>query len=341
MKPQSVFDDDDFYTIDQLKTSLRDLEGYQFIYLDKHEGLIFELARCKGKIDYLFNLCDEGYWNNARMELHVPALCDLLGIPYTGAGPQALAHCYDKSLVRGVAKEMGLPVADAFFIHPEDVVFDVPFGFPAMVKPNFGDSSFGITQQSVVHNLEELLNAISDVREKLGYDKPILVEEFLPGKEFSVGIIGNFPKEYLVLPITEEDYSDLPAGLPQICGYEAKWDPSSPYWKLKSVLAGLPEETEKYVVECSLKLFERLECRDYARFDWRLDVDGKPKILEVNPNPGWCWDGHMAKMAKFAEMPYREMLKTILQTAEQRMGIVQVELRADKDLERPAEALVT
>jgi D-alanine-D-alanine ligase len=72
-----------------------------------------------------------------------------------------------------------------------------------------------------------------------------------------------------------------------------------------------------------LKLFERLECRDYCRFDWRIDSKGQPKILEVNPNPGWCWDGHLAKMAKIAGMSYSEMLGAILNTAEERMGLKQ------------------
>ena len=68
-----------------------------------------------------------------------------------------------------------------------------------------------------------------------------------------------------------------------------------------------------------MKLFERLECRDYSRFDWRLDAEGNPKLLEVNPNPGWCWDGHLAKMAKYADISYSNMLQMILQAAEQRL----------------------
>jgi D-alanine-D-alanine ligase len=277
--------------------------------------------KLSGKIELVFNLCDEGFDNDARKEPHVSSILEMLGIPYTGAGPQCLAYCYDKSLVRGIAKEMGIPVPEAFFIKPEDTTFELPFGFPVIVKPNFGDSSFGITQRSVAYTFEELLNAISEIREKFGYEKPILVEEFLPGKDLSVGIIGNAPSSYTVLPITEEDYSEIPDDLPRICGYEAKWSPDSPYWKIKSVPANLPEETEKSIVEWCLRLFERLECRDYARLDWRLDTDGNPKLLEVNPNPGWCWDGHLAKMAKIMSLSYSEMLMFILQEAEQRLGI--------------------
>lgn len=321
LKPSAIFDDDDFYTIEQVKSALEGLPQYRFKYLDNHDTLIHDLKKMNGKIDLVMNLCDEGYRNDPRQELHVPALLEQLDLPYTGAGPQCLAYCYDKSLVRGIAKEMKIPVPRAFFVKPEDTAFELPFSFPVIIKPNFGDSSFGITQRSVASSLEEALNAISEIRYKFGYDKPILVEEFLTGNDISVGIIGNPLEGYTVLPVSEEDYSAIPEHLPRICGYEAKWRPDSPYWKVKSVPAYLPEDVEKSVVEWCLSLFERLECRDYSRFDWRLDGEGNPKLLEVNPNPGWCWDGHLAKMSGFAAISYREMLEAILSAAEDRLGI--------------------
>ena len=321
LKPFCIFDEDDFYTIDQMKGALKEVDGYNFTYLTNHDTLYHDLLKMRTKIDLVFNLCDEGYNNIARQELHVPALLESLGIPYTGADPQCIAYCYDKSLVRGIAKEMEIPVPEAFFIKPEDTTFELTFGFPVIVKPNFGDSSFGITQRGVVNSIEELVNAISEIREKFGYDKPIIVEEFLTGKDLSVGIIGNPPESYTVLPIIEEDYSTLPEGLPKICGYEAKWIPDSPYWNIKSIPADLPDETEKSIVEWCLKLFERLECRDYARFDWRLNAEGQPKLLEVNPNPGWCWDGHLAKMAKITDISYTKMLEAILTAAEERLKV--------------------
>ncbi|MFX1315031.1 MAG: methyltransferase domain-containing protein [Promethearchaeota archaeon] len=321
LKPLTIFDDDDFYTIDQLKAALKDLNGYNFIYINNHDTLIHDLSKLNGKIDYIFNLCDEGYYNDPRKELHIPALLEILKIPYTGSGPQCLAFCYDKSLVRGIAKELEIPVPEAIYVKPEDKIIDLPLYFPAIVKPNFGDSSFGITQRSVVNNGEELLNAITEIREKFGYDKPVLIEQFLTGKDLTLGIIGNPTEDYTILPIIEEDYSNLPPDLPRICGYEAKWMPDSPYWEIKSILAELPDETIQTIETCSLKLFERLECRDYARFDWRLDSNGRPKLLEVNPNPGWCWDGHLAKMSKYFGISYKEMLKRILNSAERRLAI--------------------
>ena len=321
LKPSSVFDDDDFYTVDQSKNALHELPGYKWIFLNNHDTLFYDLAKLVGKIDYIFNLCDEGFGNDPRKELHIPSILEMLGIPYSGSGPQCLAFCYDKSLVRGIAKEMDIPVPEAFFIKPEDMTFELPINFPAIIKPNFGDSSFGITQKSVANTLDELLIGISEIREKFGYDKPVLVEEFLIGKDLSVGIIGNSPNDYRVLPIVQEDYSILPEELPKISGYEAKWLPDSPYWNLQSIPADLPDDTEKMLIEYCVKLSERLECRDYTRFDWRLDANGIPRLLEVNPNPGWCWDGHLMKMAKIAGMSYPELLQEILHAAEKRLGL--------------------
>lgn len=320
LKPLRKFDDDDFYTINQLKGSLKELNEYNFSYLDNHNTIIQDLQNLKGKIDFVFNLCDEGYLNDARKELHIPALLEILNIPFTGSGPQCLAFCYDKSLVRGIAKELEIPVPEAIYIKPQDKIIDLPLYFPAIVKPNFGDSSFGITQNSVINNGEELLSAISEIRAKFGYDKPILIEQFLTGKDLTLGIIGNPPDNYIILPIIEEDYSNLPPELPKICGYEAKWIPDSPYRNIKSIPAKLSQNKIEIIENCSIKLFERLECQDYARFDWRLDAKGNPKLLEVNPNPGWCWDGHLAKMCTFANLSYKEMLKKILEVAAKRIG---------------------
>lgn len=321
IKPNEKFDNDDFFTINRMKESLLKHDKYRFIFLDDHDTYFKGINQLREKIDIVFNLCDEGFGNDPRKELHVPALLEMMEIPYTGGGPQCLAFCYDKSLVRGVAKEMKIPVPDAFLINHEDMVFELPLQFPVFVKPNYGDSSFGITVNSVVNDLESLVNAIGRMRKDYGYDKPILVEEFLTGMDLSVGIIGNPPSSFNALPVIQEDYSCLPPGLPRICGYEAKWNPESPYWKIKSMPANLSKETEKWIIRMCLLLFERLECRDYCRFDWRMNETGEPKLLEVNPNPGWCWDGHLAKMAALDGISYENMLISIIEAGLQRTRV--------------------
>jgi len=322
VKPGGKFDQDDFHTISELKKALAGLDEYEFTFLDDHAALIEKLTKNARSIDFVLNLCDEGFNNEATKELHVPALLEMLGIRYTGGDPQCLAYCYDKSLVRGIASELDVPVPMAFTVMPEDTAFiNLPLEFPLIVKPNFGDSSIGITVDSVCNDVNQLEQAITHVRQIVGFDEPVLVEQFLTGKDISVGIIGNPPDSYLVLPIIEEDYSAIPEGMPRICGYEAKWDASSIYFTgIKSIVAELPSDTTGFLTASCLKLFERLGCRDYARFDWRLDANGTPRLLEVNPNPGWCWDGHLARMASFAGMDYRAMLREILKACEDRLA---------------------
>ena len=320
MKLGGIFDDDDFYTINQLRDALGTLADYRFSFIDDHSRLI-EHVREMSDVDFVLNLCDEGYRNDPRKELHVPALLDLFSVPYTGAGPQCLSFCYDKSLVRGVAREMGIPVPDAHFLQAgAGTARKLDIQFPVIVKPNSGDCSVGITQHSIAYNSDELTVALRTVGEQVGPDRPLLIEEFLTGKDLTIGIIGNAEGGYTTLPITEDDYSALPADLPPICGYEAKWLTDSPYMtEVRSVVADLPDETRRYIEGSSLALFERLACRDYARFDWRLDANGEPHLLEANPNPGWCWDGHMAKQAAHAGHSYADMLQLILEAAESRL----------------------
>jgi D-alanine-D-alanine ligase len=215
---------------------------------------------------------------------------------------------------------MQIPVAKGILVVGDPDLSKLSLSFPLLVKPNSGDSSFGITQKNIVHNQDELVEILKETRKIIGSYKPVLLEEFLPGKEISVGIIGNSAR-CNVLPITEENYSAVPADLPRICCYEAKWLPNSPYCNIKSVPADLPEKTKNEIVKCCVALFSRLECRDYARFDWRLDAEGRPKLLEVNPNPGWCWDGHLAKMAAYADISYSGMFEAILEAAKERYGI--------------------
>jgi len=323
VKPGGVFDEDDIYTINQLKIALSELEKtgyYRFQYLDNHSLFLSGIEKIakKKEADLIFNLCDEGYDNDPKRELHIPALLDMLYLPYTGSDPRCLAFCYDKSLVRGIAEELNVPVAKGIVVSPGETNIKWKNSFPAIVKPNIGDGSFGITVKSIVNSNEELNAAIEELRIKFGTHRYILVEQFLNGKEITVGLIGNPHKTYRFFTITEEDFSVLPPDLPHLCGYEAKWLPESPYWKLRSIPANLPQETENFVKQCCLTLMHRLDVLDYARFDWRLDEKGNPYLLEVNPNPGWCWDGHLMKMAALDGLTYPEMLGLILQSAVER-----------------------
>ena len=289
------------------------------IYLDNHATLERDLAELR--TDLVLNLCDEGLNNDAFKELHVPAMLDVLGIPYTGAGPGALAACYDKGLVRAIAMTLDVPVPLETYVRPGDQGATLPSVFPAILKPNYGDSSQGITKDAVVENERRLLDYLEKLRAEFPR-RPILVQEYLTGAEYSVSLLGNPDQGLRALPVLEVDYSRLDPGLPRILGYESKWEPDSPYWtQIRYHEATLPDHMQSQLIEHSARLFERLGCRDYARFDFRADAKGEIKLLEVNPNPGWCWDGKLNLMAGFQGMRYTELLGQILSAAVERLSI--------------------
>jgi D-alanine-D-alanine ligase len=317
VKRNAEFNPEDFDTIDRLQHALSELPGYEFSYFNDH-GTFLATLRANPP-QFVFNLCDEGYQNDAFKELHVPAVLEMLGVPYTGAGPACLGLAYDKSLVRGYAESLDIPVPAETFFNPDDQSATIPAVFPALVKPNFGDSSIGITKDAVVHSPEDLIAYLETLRVELP-GRPLLVQEFLSGNEYSVGIIGNPGQVLRFLPILEVDYSGLPRDLPQILGYESKWFPDSPYWtQIRYRQAELEPERARDLCDWSALLFERFRCRDYARFDFRADANGVIKLLEVNPNAGWCWDGKLNIMAGFEGLRYADLLRLILEAAQSRV----------------------
>ncbi|MCW2306363.1 methyltransferase domain-containing protein [Rhodobium gokarnense] len=319
VKRDGRFNEEDMETIRLLKEALTDIGRLDVTYLDNHATLERDLSDLS--TDLVLNLCDEGFNNDPFKELHVPALLEMVGLPYTGAPPRCLANCYDKGLVRAVAAQLDVPVPLETYIRPGDQGATMPSVFPALLKPNFGDSSEGITRDAVVSNQQELLAYLDGLR-ALFPDNPVLVQEFLSGGEYSVGLIGNPDRGLRALPLLEVDYSGLDPALPQILCYESKWHPESPYWtRIRYREATLADQDQAMLIDHSMRLFERLGCRDYARFDFRADAAGTIKLLEVNPNPGWCWDGKQNLMAGFAGMSYAELLEAIIGAAEERLGL--------------------
>ncbi len=313
VKPDGKFNLEDLETVARLKEALDTLPSFDIQYLDHHAMLERDLAA--KPLDLIFNLCDEGFNNDPFKELHIPALLDRHDIAYTGAAPQCLALCYDKSVVRAIAAQLDIPIPLESYMRASDQGATIPAVFPALVKPNFGDSSEGITKDSVVNNTSELLICLEKLRCDFP-ERPVLVQEYLEGAEYSVGLIGNPVEGLQALPLLEVDYSQLDPSLPKILGYDSKWLPESPYWTgIKYRNSTLDEQSQTKLINHSIRLFERLGCKDYARFDFRADGSGTIKLLEVNPNPGWCWDGKFNLMAEFAGMEYRDLLAAILDAA--------------------------
>lgn len=317
--PEERFGEEEYAAVDALYKALDQLDGYRFTYLDDHTRLIDDLRKLNPQI--ALNLCDTGFRNNTYRELNIPALLEILDIPYTGAGPIGMTLSTDKSLVRAMAQNDGIPVPNELFVdlHADPLV--LPNLYPAFIKPNFSDGSFGITEDSVVHDHAQAEKQLLWLRETLARPQA-LIQDYLTGDEYTVGLIGNPDDGFTVLPPLVVDYSGLEEGLPPIMPYASKADPESAYWQeLSYKPAQLDDITHAKLVDYSVRLFRRLGYRDYARFDFRAGADGEPRLLEPNHNPTWYWDGKMAMMSGYAGHDYAGMMRMILEAAVQRVGL--------------------
>lgn len=315
-KPGGRFTDDDLLQVDKLREALGAFDGYRFTYLSDHSNLMSRLATAPPRM--VLNFCDTGFRNNAAHELHVAALLELLGIPFSGSGPVALGLCYDKALVRAVAAAHGVPVGAELFLPAGHALPQVTC--PAFIKPNRGDGSVGIEAASIVHDQAQAQARVDELRAQLpGAD--LLVQEFLPGDEYGVGLIGNPGSGFRFLPVMRVDYDALPPDLPRLLDYGSKVDPHSPYWTdVRYPAASLDDAQVARLHAACETLFARLGLRDYARFDFRTDRSGTIRLMEVNPNPAWCYDGKLAHMGELAGLSHADVLGLIIEAAERRIA---------------------
>ena len=262
--------------------------------------------------DVVFNLCESVYGHSC-WEMNIPALLDLIRMPYTGSSPLTLGLCQDKGKVKDILQSQDI-------LTPRYRIFERAVGdakgnnFPVIVKPLHEDGSLGITRESVVFDDEALIKQIRYVIDQ--YQQPALVEEFVEGRELNVGLMeanGNVG----VLPVSEIDYSEFPEGIPRICGYEAKWVTESPeYQKSKPVCpAPLEPAVKKRVEQIALRVFKLFGCRDYARVDLRIDQGGEIYVLEVNPNPDISPQSGMARALKAQGTTYAQFVRNLIERA--------------------------
>ncbi len=302
----------------ELENTLQNSDEFKFTFIDESENIIKNISLASHS-DFVFNLSGNSLCGRFDNDLHIPALLEMFDVLYTGPNPETLACCHDKSMIKSAAKSMGIPVPEGIVINPDDRIFDLKLSFPVIAKPNSSDISYKITKENIALDHEELFNAVMALRGKTGITRPIIVEEFLPGSDISVGLIGNHP-DIKILPIIEEDYSMLPDEAGKMCGIEAIDIPQTADWEIMRVVADLDEDTKKFISECSLKMFRRLQCRDFALISWRIDSKGTPKLLHVNPNPDCGKKSHLSRMFELENKTYQEMLYTILNVAERRIS---------------------
>ncbi len=307
------YNEEDEATHAAMRDAFESLEDYSFEVWSDHADYLDGFRR--EPPDLVVNFCDTGYRNIPTQELNIPAYLEMLGIPYTGASPAAMVICYDKAIVRLVAEALGIPVPREHFLSADAPADEVPDLWPALVKPNTADGSVGITKDAVVRTREEALRYLAWLRETLP-GRDALIQEYLPGPEYGVGLIGNPHTGLRVLPPLEVDFSGLPPGLNPILSFESKAMPDSPYWTdIKFKRAQIAPEAEARMEDWAQRLFRRLGLRDYGRFDFRAAADGRLRLMEVNPNPAWANDGKLAFMASFAGIAYRDMLRLFLEGA--------------------------
>jgi D-alanine-D-alanine ligase len=311
--------DEEIKAFAELEVTLSQLEGYRFTYFKDHERLMDDL-RC-ARLDLVLNLCDTGYRNNWHQVAHIPALLEMFDIPYTGANGMALELTTDKSLMRALAMNLDVPVPSETFVDLRGDPLALPERYPALIKPNNGEGSFGMTRDCVVHD-DAQARAYMQQLAAISHPPEALIQDFLTGPEYTVGLIGNPGNGLTVLAPAELDYNGLDAALPPVFTYEAKFDASSPYWgQLHYRPAELDEITYAQLAGHCTRLYRRLGLRDYARFDFRADADGQPRLLDVNPNPSWYAGRSMAMMAQWSGYAYTDMLRLILESAAKRYGL--------------------
>jgi D-alanine-D-alanine ligase len=306
------YSDDDLALHEEMREALEGLPGYAFDFVAEHEGL-FERLRLDPP-DFVLNLCDTGYRNAATQELHIPALLEMLGIPYSGTGPAGMVLCYDKAVVGLVAASLGVPVPRESYLPPGRGLGAIEAFYPALIKPVEGDGSVGITPESVVRTPADAKRQLARIRSEFP-GRAMLWQEYLPGPEYGLALVGNPETEFTAFPPLEVDYSRIPRELPPILAFESKTGPETRYGGLGVRPADLSGAELAELRRSAELLFGRLQCRDYARFDFRTGADGRIKLLEVNPNPAWSSGGKLALMAAYAQTGYAELLGTILDVA--------------------------
>ena len=294
--------------------------------------------------DIVFNIA-EGLHGTNR-EAHVPAICEFFGVPYSGSDPFTLSLCLHKARTKDLLTAHGVPNTPFALVESERDLDRLVSGAdmrlapptadtPLFVKPVQEGSSKGITEKNLVRSADEL---DAQTRALLAaYNQPVIVEAFLPGAEFTCGVLGN-DDEARVLPIVAINFASLPAGALPIYGFEAKWIWDTPDEPLDifECPARIDSRLRQAIETTALRAYRVLGCRDWSRIDVRLDAHGTPNIIEVNPLPGILPNpsdnSSLPKAARADGLSYDELILSALRAAATRTG---VQLRPALRAQRP------
>lgn len=266
--------------------------------------------------DLVINMA-EAFNGKSALESNVTALLNLLGCRYTGSSPAGLLLSSDKSLTKQVLSFHGVQTPQFATMYRGAVDWAGDLTFPVIVKPPQEDASLGITSASVVHNLKDLFDRMNELQAE--YQSPVLVEQYIEGREFYVGVLGN--ADPLALPVIEMDFTGFPADKPRIASYAAKWGEDgegsgAEFAGTKSVFpASLEPELEGRMKSTAIAAFQALRLRDYARIDLRVSPNGEVYVIEVNPNCYLERESEFARAAKESGLEYPALVERIIELA--------------------------
>jgi D-alanine-D-alanine ligase len=302
---------DDSDTINAVRSALANRHRVSLVEADT---TAFERFKSL-KPDLVFNIA-EGLLGASR-EAQIPAMLDMLGIPYTGSDPVTLGNCLDKRRTKEILNYHRVPTA-RFALAESLGEIPARLRYPLIVKPILEGSSKGVTDRALVRDRRALIRQAEWALAT--YRQPVLIEEFLPGREFTVALIGNGP-QLRMLPIVEIDFATLPAGVNPIYSYEAKWLWDREERPLQIFACPAPIDPILYnaIEDLCKKAFHVMGCRDWCRIDVRLDAGGMPNIIELNPLPGVLprpeQNSCFPKAARAAGLSYDEMILGVAEAA--------------------------
>lgn len=299
-------------TIDFLENTLRAL-GFRTRRIGNVRQLAHFLSE-GGSVDLVFNTA-EGIALRSR-EAQVPALLDAFGVSYTFSDPLTMALCLDKAMTKRIWQGNGLPTTDFVVVESGGIGWSMATmarlgGFPLFVKPLHEGSAKGIDERSIVTSWDECVRRCSEITGR--YAQPAIVEPFLPGKEFTIGILGS-GRDVEVLGVAEIVVRGLDRG---VYGFLEKED-SEHRVDYRDVPPG---QLRDRVVAIARAAYLSVDCRDAGRVDMRLDADGEPKLLEINPLPGLHpTHSDLPMIATLARVTYPDLIGRIVRSAIQRHG---------------------
>ena len=309
--------------LSQIEDALRALEHEPTrIAIDASiEPVIAALHAAKPAI--VFNLT-ESFDGKSALDSNLAGLLNLLGLRYTGSSPSGLMLAGDKSLTKKVLTfhKILTPQFATVFRGALDHVGDLTF--PLIVKPPQEDASIGITSKSVVRDIKELLGTMDSLQRE--FQAPVLVEEFVEGREFYVGLLGNVAP--LALPVIELDFSAFPADRPKVASWEAKWgeggtgaegETGAEFAGTKSVFpTDVPPELLERMQKVAVEAFNALRLRDYGRVDLRVTPKEEIYVIEVNPNCYLERTAEFSRSAAEAGIAHDALIARIIELAQAR-----------------------